>query len=143
MPYAFIGVDVIAGMNGETAGLFENAYNFIERLDVSQLHAFPYSERANTSALVIDGVVPITERKLRTHRLIQLSERKLLQFYNNNLGRTATVLFESQQNKKSAGGWTENYIKVEVPFHSDLLNNTRLVRLLKINENGQVMAELL
>ena len=143
VPYAFIGIDVIAGMNGETAGLFEKAYQFIERLDVSQLHVFPYSERANTRALTIDGVVPITERKLRTHRLIELSETKLLQFYNNNLGRTATVLFESQLNKKSAGGWTENYIKVEVPFHSDLLNNTRLVRLKKINENGQVMADLL
>lgn len=143
MPYAFIGVDVIAGMNGETDGLFENAYHFIERLDVSQLHAFPFSERANTRALAIDGVVPIPERKLRTHRLIQLSETKLHQFYNKNLGRTATVLFESHQNKKSAGGWTENYIKVEVLFHPDLLNNTRLVRLLKINENGQVMADLL
>ncbi len=143
MPFAFIGVDVIAGMNGETAGLFEEAYQFIEKLDVSQLHAFPYSERANTRALAIDGIVPISERKHRTQRLIELSESKLLHFYHSNLGRTATVLFENHQNKKLAGGWTENYIKVEVPFHADLLNITRLVRLRKINDNGHIVADLL
>jgi threonylcarbamoyladenosine tRNA methylthiotransferase MtaB len=143
LPYAFIGVDVIAGMNGESAELFEKAYHFIEQLEVSQLHAFPYSERANTRALTINGVVPMEERKLRTQRLIQLSEKKLLQFYQKNLKRTASVLFENQPGRKTTSGWTENYIKVEVPYQADLLNQKREVRLQQIKENGQVAADLL
>lgn len=143
IPHAFIGVDVIAGMNGETADLFEKAYNFIAQLDVSQLHAFPYSARTNTKALSISGVVPIEERKGRTQQLIQLSAEKLHQFYQNNLGRTATVLFENQHQKKTTSGWTENYIKVEVPFQPDLLNTTRLVRLSHLMENGLVAADIL
>jgi len=143
VPYAFIGVDVIAGMNGESANLFERAFDFIAQLDVSQLHAFPYSARANTKALSITGVVPIEERKNRTKQLIQLSEKKLNLFYQNNLGRTASVLFEDQHQKKYSSGWTENYIKVEVPFQTDLLNTTRQVRLNYIKENGQVAADIL
>lgn len=143
LPYAFIGVDVIAGMNGETAGLFEQAYRFIDELEVSQLHAFPYSERANTKALEISGAVAVAERKERTQRLIQLSEAKLLRFYQKNLGRTARVLFENQPGRKSTGGWTENYIKVEVPYQPELLNQTRLVRLRGINGEGHVTADLL
>ncbi len=143
LPYAFIGVDVIAGMNGESDELFEKAFHFIQNLEVSQLHAFPYSERANTKALSIEGVIPIKERKFRTQQLIQLSEKKLLQFYRNNLGRTATVLFENQHDINCAGGWTENYIKVETPYQNDLLNHTRLVRLMEIKENGHVRADIL
>jgi threonylcarbamoyladenosine tRNA methylthiotransferase MtaB len=143
MPHAFIGVDIIAGMNGETNELFENAYHYIEKLDVSQLHAFPYSERANTKALSITGVVSISERKFRTQQLIQLSTKKLQRFYLNNLGRKATVLFENQSQKKLSGGWTENYIRVEVPYQADLLNCTRLVKLKEINENGHVTGDIL
>ncbi len=143
LPYAFIGVDLIAGTNGETAELFEKAYHFVESLDVSQFHAFPYSERANTKALSIAGAVPVAERKLRTQRLIQLSEKKLLQFYQRNLGRTASVLFENQTNKKSTGGWTENYIKVEAPYQPELINRTKLVRLNQIISNGHVTVDIL
>jgi threonylcarbamoyladenosine tRNA methylthiotransferase MtaB len=143
IPHAFIGVDVIAGMNGETDDLFERAYHFIEKLEVSQLHAFPYSERANTKALSIAGVVSVSERKFRTQQLIQLSEKKLEQFYLNNLGRNATVLFENQLQKKHSGGWTENYIRFEVPYQADLLNSTRLVKLKGINENGHVYGDLM
>lgn len=143
LPYAFIGVDVIAGMNGETEELFERAYHFIEELDVSQLHAFPYSERANTKALVINGTVPIAERKLRTQRLIKLSEKKLRQFYEKNIGLTPSVLFENQPTKKYTTGWTENYIKVEVPYQEDLLNQKRLVRLESINGNGHMTGKIL
>lgn len=139
---AFIGVDVIAGMNGETGDLFEEAFRFIEQLDVSQLHAFPYSERANTKALKIDGIVPPAERKQRTQRLIRLSEEKIMQFYSRNLGRTASVLFENNHNRKITGGWTENYIKVEVPYHPELINQTRLVVLKEINGNGAVNGEI-
>lgn len=143
IPHAFIGVDVIAGMNGETNELFEKAYHFIDKLDVSQLHAFPYSERANTKALAISGVVSITERKFRTQQLIRLSTNKLRRFYLNNLGKTATVLFENHSQKKLSVGWTENYIRVEVPFQADLLNCTRLVKLKEINENGHVTGDIL
>jgi threonylcarbamoyladenosine tRNA methylthiotransferase MtaB len=130
-------------MNGETDVLFENGFRFIEQLDVSQLHAFPYSERANTMALEIKGVVPVAERKLRTQRLIRLSEQKTRQFYTMNLGRTATVLFENNPSRKVTGGWTENYIKVEVPYQPELLNRTRLVILNGINGNGAVNAGIL
>jgi threonylcarbamoyladenosine tRNA methylthiotransferase MtaB len=143
IPHAFVGVDVIAGMNGESAELFEKSYGFIEQLDVSQLHAFPYSARANTRALSISGVVPIEERKYRTQRLIQLSANKLKAFYRNNLGRSATVLFENQLQNKTSSGWTENYIKIEVPYQADLLNTTRKVRLNHLKENGLVAGDLL
>jgi threonylcarbamoyladenosine tRNA methylthiotransferase MtaB len=143
IPHAFVGVDVIAGMNGEHAELFDKSYRFIAQLDVSQLHAFPYSARANTRALSISGVVPIEERKSRTQKLIQLSEMKLRTFYLNNLGRISNVLFENQHQNKTSTGWTENYIKVEVPYQPDLLNTTRLVRLSHLKENGLVAGELL
>lgn len=143
LPFAFIGVDVIAGMNGETDELFERTYHFIDSLEVSQLHAFPYSERANTRALQIDGIVPVVERKQRTQRLIQLSEAKLHAFYQKNLGRNAAVLFENHPGKKSSGGWTENYIRVEVPYQAELLNQTRPVSLRHISSNGTITAELL
>jgi threonylcarbamoyladenosine tRNA methylthiotransferase MtaB len=143
LPYAFIGVDVIAGMNGESAELFERAYQFINQLDISQLHAFPYSERANTKALAISGVVPIVERKLRTQKLIRLSEVKHLQFYQNNLGRIASVLFEHHPSHKTMSGWTENYIRVEVPYQADLLNQTKMVLLNQINHDGNVTGLIL
>ena len=143
LPHAFIGVDVIAGMNGETPELFESSMQFIEQLDVSQLHAFPYSERANTKALAVSGTVPVAERKERTQQLIRLSEKKLHHFYENNLGRMVTVLFENQHNTRTASGWTENYIRVEVPFNADILNTTRQLKLLHINENGTVNGEML
>ncbi len=143
IPHAFVGVDVIAGMNGEHAELFDKSYRFIAQLDVSQLHAFPYSARANTRALSISGVVPIEERKSRTQKLIQLSEMKLRTFYLNNLGRISNVLFENQHQNKTSTRWTENYIKVEVPYQPDLLNTTRLVRLSHLKENGLVAGELL
>lgn len=142
LPFAFIGVDVIAGMNGETDELFNEAYELIEQLNVSQLHAFPYSERANTQALAIAGVVPIEERKLRTQRLIQLSARKLQQFYTSNLGRNVSVLFETHSNKRVTIGWSENYIKVEVPYQAELLNETRVVRLNNINVDGRVSGHI-
>jgi threonylcarbamoyladenosine tRNA methylthiotransferase MtaB len=143
LPFAFIGVDMIGGMNGETEELFQKAYSFAEQLEVSQFHAFPYSERANTKALNITGSVTMAERKRRTQQFIQLSEIKLRRFYEQNLGRIESVLFENNPNKKSVSGWTENYIKVEIPFQEDLLNCTRKVRLLNINNKGHVSAEIL
>jgi threonylcarbamoyladenosine tRNA methylthiotransferase MtaB len=143
MPFAFVGVDVITGMNGESDQLFEKAYQFIERLDISQLHVFPFSERANTRALAIAGVVPVAERKNRAQKLIRLSEKKLMQFYQKNLGRTASVLFENDPGKRISHGWTENYIKVEVPYQAELLNTTKSVILRRIGNNGHVAADIL
>ncbi len=143
LPFAFIGVDVIAGMNGETKALFDKSYQFIEQLDVSQLHAFPYSERANTRALGIQGVVPFGERKQRTQMLIQLSDTKHQKFCEANLGRTVSVLFENQSNTNISSGWSENYIRVEVPFDAGLSNQTRQVLLKQQQKKGIVTASIL
>jgi len=136
LPYAFIGVDLIAGMNGETDELFKKTYKFIEGLEISELHVFPYSERKNTKALQINGVVPIEGRRLRTQELIELSEKKLHEFYNKNINREATVLFESEKPKGFIHGWTENYIKVETEFQPSLANQFSKVRLSRLNSNG-------
>ena len=136
LPDAFIGVDLIAGMNGESAELFEKAYQFIEGLDISALHVFPYSERKNTKALHISGVVPIAERRQRAQQLIKLSEQKHKTFCERNIGKTETVLFENQKTKGSMQGWTANYLKVETQYNAGLLNQFRKVILGGLNENG-------
>ena len=138
LPFAFIGVDLIAGMNGETEDLFDKAYQFIESLDISELHVFPYSERKNTRALKIEGVVPIEERRHRAQQLIELSEYKLRGFYQKNIGKTATVLFENEKRKGVMQGWTENYIKIETNFEPKLVNKFSKVILSGINENGSM-----
>jgi len=138
LPQAFIGVDLIAGMNGETEELFEKTFQFIENLDISELHVFPYSERKNTQALKIAGVVPIEERRNRAQRLIKLSEKKQKSFYQRNIGREETVLFENGKTNFCIQGWTANYIKTETDFHLDLLNKFKKVKLCGINENGSM-----
>jgi threonylcarbamoyladenosine tRNA methylthiotransferase MtaB len=138
LPDAFIGVDLIAGMNGETPELFEKAFKFVENLDISELHVFPYSERKNTLALKIEGIVPVEERRQRAQKLIGLSEKKLRQFYLRNIGKTSTVLFENEKQKGIMQGWTANYLKVETPVDTKLLNQFRKVRLCGINENGSI-----
>lgn len=136
LPDAFIGIDLIAGMNGETEELFEKACRFIESLDISELHVFPYSERKNTRALKIAGVVPIEERRQRAQRLIRLSEQKQKVFCERNIGKSETVLFENEKTKGFMQGWTANYIKVETQYRPELLNQFRKVRLSSFNENG-------
>lgn len=142
LPNAFIGVDLIAGMNGETAELFDNAYQFIESLDISELHVFPYSERKNTCALKIAGVVPVEERRHRAQLLIKLSAQKLMGFYRHNIGRMETVLFENQKTKGYMQGWTANYIKVETHYNPELLNEFRTLKLCGINDNGTMSTSL-
>ena len=122
LPHAFIGVDVIAGTNGETDEFFRDSYRFIADLDVSQLHAFPYSERPGTKALELKPVVPVDERKQRTQRLISLSDRKTEYFYRQHLGAIREVLFEEQKDKKIISGFTDNYIRVETAYSEDLGN---------------------
>lgn len=143
LPHAFIGVDVIAGTNGETDDFFRDSYRFIADLDVSQLHAFPYSERPGTKALEIKPVVPVDERKQRTQRLIGLSDRKTEDFYRQHLGTIRPVLFEEQKDKKSISGFTDNYIRVETNFQEGMENQIIEVKLENILPNGNVWGSIL
>ena len=116
MPHAFIGVDVIAGARGETEELFEQSYRFIESLDVTRLHVFPYSERPDTLALRIEHVVDQREQSRRTNRLIALSERKLRAFAEQFVGTERPVLYEQPREGMPMHGFTDNYLRVEAPF---------------------------
>jgi len=138
LPHAFIGVDVIAGTNGETDEFFRDSYRFIADLDVSQLHAFPYSERPGTKALEIKPVIPVDERKQRTQRLIGLSDRKTEDFYRQHLGLILPVLFEEQKDKKTISGFTDNYIRLETSFQEGMENKIIPVKLGNILPNGNV-----
>jgi threonylcarbamoyladenosine tRNA methylthiotransferase MtaB len=142
VPHAFIGVDVIAGTNGETEELFQESYDFINELEISQLHAFTYSERSGTQALKIPWKVDVENRKRRTQMYINLSEKKLMAFYEKHLGTKQTVLFESQKNGENMSGFTENYIKVETPFKKELVNELQEVVLQSILANGHVEVKL-
>lgn len=142
MPDAFIGVDVIAGTNGETEQYFNDSYQFILDLDISQLHVFPYSEREGTFALKIPHVVPVHERKERVQRYIVLSERKHRMFYESQLGKTRTVLFEHQKKGNRMFGWTDNYVRVETKWDENLVNCLVDFRLEAINANGQVEGQM-
>ena len=114
MPDAFIGVDVMVGCRGETPECFEETYEFLNSLDVTQLHVFPYSERPGTSALKIDYVVTDRDKKLRAKRLLELSDQKTEAFYARHIGQTAEVLFEKAARGRSMHGFTRNYIRVEL-----------------------------
>lgn len=135
MPHAFIGVDVIVGTRGETDAYFEAARTFIESLDISQLHVFSYSERPGTGALKIDYVVDPKTKHARSQQLLDISDRKLHAFYEAHSGREAEVLFEHARKEGKMHGFTENYIKVEVPYDASLANTTRRVRLGGWNED--------
>lgn len=115
MPEAFIGVDVMVGCRGETPDCFEETFAFLERLDVTQLHVFPYSERPGTSALSIPYTVSDKEKKLRSKRLLALSDEKTEAFYVKHSGQEAEVLFEKAPRGRAMHGFTRNYIRVELP----------------------------
>ena len=119
MPDAFIGVDVMVGCRGETPECFEDSYEFIKSLPVTQLHVFPYSERPGTSALHINYIVPDKDKKERVHRLLKLSDEKTLAFYAAHIGKEAEVLFEKAAHGKAMHGFTKNYIRVELPPSDD------------------------
>ncbi|MDD2380589.1 MAG: tRNA (N(6)-L-threonylcarbamoyladenosine(37)-C(2))-methylthiotransferase MtaB [Mariniphaga sp.] len=142
MPHAFIGVDVIAGTNGETEEYFRESYEFLQRMDVSRLHAFTYSERSGTQALKIPGKVNLPERKHRTQMYINLSEEKLKAFYEKHLKTEQLVLFESRKNNDTMSGFTENYIKVESPYRKELINEMKKGRLLSILPTGNVAIDI-
>lgn len=115
MPEAFIGVDVMVGCRGERPEYFEDCFNFIDSLPVTQLHVFPYSERPGTSALAIKYKVTDRDKKARTHRLLKLSDEKTQAFYAAHIGQEAEVLFEKTTVGKAMHGFTRNYIRVELP----------------------------
>ena len=114
MPDAFIGVDVIVGTRGETAVFFEDAFRFIEGLDIAQLHVFSYSERPGTKALEIPHVVSPQDKHIRSQRLIALSEEKRKAFYRQHIGTVRPVLWEHSKKGGMLHGFTDNYIRVEL-----------------------------
>jgi threonylcarbamoyladenosine tRNA methylthiotransferase MtaB len=138
MPHAAIGVDVIVGFPGETEELFMETYNFLNELPISYLHVFTYSERENTEAAEMDGVVPIPERKRRNKMLRILSEKKKMSFYQTQLGQTLPVLWEHENKDGKMYGFTENYVRVQKDFDPALVNQIEFLKLEKINEEGVV-----
>ena len=139
MPDAFIGVDVIVGTRGETESCFEDAYRFIEELDVTQLHVFSYSERPGTQALKIEHVVSSQEKHLRSQRLLELSEAKTHAFYARHIGQVQLVLLEHAKPGMPMHGFTPNYIRVEVPQDNALDNQILPIRLDTFNVDGTAL----
>ena len=130
MPHAFIGVDCMVGVRGETEEYWEDYLRFIKELDVSQLHVFTYSERANTRMLEMDlYVVPKNERQRRSKILHEVSEEKTKAFYAKHAGRKAVVLWESKKEGEQMSGFTENYIKVYGPYDKTKINCFEVIRL--------------
>ena len=142
MPDAFIGVDVMVGCRGETPECFEETYAFLDSLDVTQLHVFPYSERPGTSALSIPYTVSDQDKKLRSKRLLDLSDQKTEAFYRRHIGQEAEVLLEKATRGKAMHGFTKNYIRVELPAKlatPDLDNQLVKVRLGELTADKQAL----
>lgn len=138
MPHAAIGVDVIVGFPGETEERFMETYNFLNELPISYLHVFTYSERENTEAAEMEGVVPIPERKKRNKMLRILSEKKKMSFYQTQLGKTLPVLWEHENKDGKMYGFTENYVRVQKDFEQNSVNQIEFLKLEKIEADGTV-----
>tara|TARA_R110001583_G_scaffold5921_4_gene31221 strand:+ start:13050 stop:14384 length:1335 start_codon:yes stop_codon:yes gene_type:complete len=138
MPNACIGVDVIVGFPGETDEHFLETYNYLNELDISYLHVFTYSERPNTEAAEMEGVVSKNARSKRSKMLRGLSVKKRRAFYESQIGNKLTVLFESENKEGFIHGFTENYVKVKTPWNPDLVNTLHPIKLTKIDEDGIV-----
>ncbi len=141
MPNACIGVDVITGFNGEGEEEFLDTYEFLNELDISYLHVFTYSERDNTPGPDMEDSVPYAERKKRSKMLRTLSEKKKRAFYESQLGNEFTALFETDVENGMISGFTENYVRVQTKYDPILVNETKKLKLLDINENGLVDVE--
>ena len=142
MPDCCIGVDVIVGFPGETEEKFLETYHFLNRLPISYLHVFTYSERENTEAAKMDGIIPIPERKKRNKMLRILSEKKKMAFYKTQLGKTLPVLWEHENKNGMMFGFTENYVRVQKSFDQNSVNHVETLQLNKIEDNGNVSATL-
>ena len=143
MPDACIGVDVIVGFPGETDEHFLETYNFLNEMDISYLHVFTYSERDNTEAVDMTGVVPANVRAKRSKMLRSLSVKKRRAFYESQLGTNRTVLFESENKEGYIHGFTENYVKVKTPWNPELANTLHEINLTKIDDDGSVRMEFI
>ncbi|MEA2107365.1 MAG: tRNA (N(6)-L-threonylcarbamoyladenosine(37)-C(2))-methylthiotransferase MtaB [Bacteroidota bacterium] len=143
MPDAFIGVDVIVGFPGETDEFFEDTYQFLKKIDASYYHVFPYSERPNTQSATFSDKVPQKIIHERSKTLQSLAEEKQNAFYQKNIGKKANVLFESNKKNGVMFGFTENYIKVEIPYSHSLVGAIRQVKLLELSETGNIKAAIL
>ena len=143
MPHACIGVDVIVGFPGETDEHFLETYHFLNDLDISYLHVFTYSERDNTEAVEMEGVVPMNVRSKRSKMLRGLSVKKRRAFYESQIGTNRTVLFESENKEGYIHGFTENYVKVKTPWNPELVNTLHEINLTKIDEDGNVRMEFI
>lgn len=143
MPHACIGVDVIVGFPGETDEDFLETYHFLNDLEISYLHVFTYSERDNTEAAAMEGVVPMNVRSKRSKMLRGLSVKKRRAFYETQIGSSRTVLFEGENKEGYIQGFTENYVKVKTPWNPELVNTLHQVNLTHIDEDGSVRIEFL
>lgn len=144
MPHACIGVDVIVGFPGESEQEFNKTIDYLKSLPISYLHVFTYSERANTNATKMNEVIPIEIRRKRSKQLRILSLKLKLKFYNDNIGFNGKVLFESKEDDFLIG-FTENYLKVKIPFEEKMINTIQDVTIEKISSDieayGSVIKE--
>jgi threonylcarbamoyladenosine tRNA methylthiotransferase MtaB len=143
MPDACIGVDVIVGFPGETEDYFLDTFRFLEQLPISYLHVFTYSERPNTEAVLLQNPVPKHIRNKRSKVLRALSAKKRHQFYESQLGKEVSVLFENENKKGYIQGFSTNYVKVRAPWNPGWVNTTKKVRLTELDEGGYVRFVLL
>ena len=141
-PDACIGVDVIVGFPGETDEDFMETIEFLKEINISYLHVFTYSERANTGAPKLGEAVPMEVRRERSKQLHLLSDRKKRQFYTENIGSARTVLFEQEEDEGIMYGFTENYVKVKYTYQSDLVNTFQSIKLLDLDRDGVMKCEL-
>lgn len=141
MPNACIGVDVIVGFPGETDELFLETYNYLNELNISYLHVFTYSERPNTEAIKMEGIVPQKIRTKRSKMLRGLSAKKRRAFYESQLGNTLEVLFEGENKSGYIHGFTQNYVKVKTTWNPHLVNTIHKITLTQIDEDGIVRFE--
>ncbi len=141
MPDACVGVDVIVGFPGETEEEFEKTVEFIKEIDVNYLHVFTYSERANTTAIRIEDVIPMSTRQARNKILQGVSHKKKRAFYEAQVGSAREVLWESEDHDGFLHGFTENYVKVKRPFDASLANTTERIELTEIDRDGLVKVQ--
>ena len=142
MPEAFLGIDVMVGTRGETPEYFEETYRLLDSLPVTQLHVFPYSERPGTAALKIPYVVDAKDKKIRSQRLLDMSEEKTQAFYASHIGKVKEVLFEKAPRGKAMHGFTDNYIRVELPValsKEEYDNEIMMVRLKDFNHDKSAL----
>jgi threonylcarbamoyladenosine tRNA methylthiotransferase MtaB len=143
LPYAGIGADVIVGFPGESEEDFADTLSFLEKMPLSYLHVFTFSERPGTIAENLGGKVSYSEKEMRSKRLSALSEEKNMQFYKMNVGKESSVLFEKTRAEGLITGFTSNYIRVEHPWQSKLAGQIKKVKMTGISQSGKMSVELI